>query len=392
MSKVCSIFSQMLQLISRAGFDAAVRRHQAERHARGFTSWGQFVAMLFCQLGGAKSLREICGGLAASEGKLRHLGLPEAPPRSTLAYANEHRPWQLYEDVFQQVLSQCQGLAATQSGGQRRFRFHHKLISMDATVIDLCASVFDWARFRRTKGAVKLHLLLDHDGFLPCYAVITEGKQHEVRVAQQLHYEPGTLLVMDRGYNDYTWFADLNRQGVYFVTRMKDNADYIVVEDRELPRRKGLLRDQVICLYQQARDGQECYFRRVEFYDEEQDRVLVFLTNHLTLAAATVAAVYKQRWQIELFFKALKQSLRVKTFVGTSANALKTQIWAALIAMLLIKYLQLKATFGWSLSNLVALLRQQLFVYRDLWVWIDHPFQAPSPIESVPEQLALGLR
>ena len=392
MSKVCSIFSQMLQLISRTGFDVAVRRHQAERHARGFTSWGQFVAMLFCQLGGAKSLREICGGLAASEGKLRHLGLPEAPPRSTLAYANEHRPWQLYEDVFQQVLSQCQGLAATRSGGQRKFRFKNKLISMDATVIDLCATVFDWALYRRTKGAVKLHLMLDHDGFLPCYAVITEGKQHEVRVAQQLHYEPGTLLVMDRGYNDYAWFADLTRQGVYFVTRMKDNADYIVVEDRELPHRKGLLRDQVICFYKQARDGQEGYFRRVEFYDEEQDRVLVFLTNHLTLAAATVATVYKQRWQIELFFKALKQSLRVKTFVGTSANALKTQIWAALIAMLLIKYLQLKATFGWSLSNLVALLRQQLFVYRDLWVWIDHPFQAPPTIESTPEQLALGLR
>jgi hypothetical protein len=382
----------MLQLISRAGFDAAVRRHQAERHARGFTSWGQFVAMLFCQLGGAKSLREICGGLAASEGKLRHLGLPEAPPRSTLAYANEHRPWQLYEDVFQQVLRQCQGLAATRSGGQRRFRFKHKLISMDATVIDLCATVFDWALYRRTKGAVKLHLMLDHDGFLPCYAVITEGKQHEVRVAQQWQYEPGTLLVMDRGYNDYQWFSDLTRQGVYFVTRMKDNADYIVVEDRKLPHRQGLLRDQVICFYKQARDGQEGYFRRVEFYDEEQDRVLVFLTNHLTLAAATVAAVYKQRWQIELFFKALKQSLRVKTFVGTSANALKTQLWAALIAMLLIKYLQLKATFGWSLSNLVALLRQQLFVYRDLWVWIDHPFQAPPPIELGPEQLALGLR
>jgi len=392
LSKVCSIFSQMLQLISRAGFDGAVRRHRAERHARGFTSWGQFVAMLFCQPGGAKSLREICGGLAASEGKLRHLGLPEAPPRSTLAYANEHRPWQLYEDVFQQVLRQCQGLAATRSGSQRKFRFKNKLISMDATVIDLCATVFDWALYRRTKGAVKLHLMLDHDGFLPCYAVITEGKQHEVRVAQQWQYEPGTLLVMDRGYNDYTWFSDLTRQGVYFVTRMKDNADYIVVEDRELPHRKGLVRDQVICFYKQARDGKEGYFRRVEFYDDEQDRVLVFLTNHLTLAAATVAAVYKQRWQIELFFKALKQSLRVKTFVGTSANALRTQIWAALIAMLLIKYLQLKATFGWSLSNLVALLRQQLFVYRDLWVWIDHPFQAPPPIESGPEQLALGLR
>jgi hypothetical protein len=389
LSKVCSIFSQMLQLISRSGFEAAVRKHQAERHARGFSSWGQFVAMLFCQLGAAKSLREICGGLAASEGKLRHLGLPQAPPRSTLAYANEHRPWQLYEDLFHQVLAECRAVAAHPSSSRRKFRFKHKLISVDATVIDLCASVFDWARFRRTKGAVKLHLLLDHDGFLPCYAVITEGKQHEVRVARQLSYEPGTLLVMDRGYNDYAWFADLTRQGVYFVTRLKDNADYLVLEDRELPHRRGVMRDQVICFSQQARDGQECYFRRIEFYDEEQDRVLVFVTNHLTLAAATVAEVYKQRWQIELFFKALKQSLRIKTFVGTSANALKTQIWAALVAMLLIKCLQLKATFGWSLSNLVALLRQQLFVYRDLWVWIDHPFQAPEPSESLPEQLAM---
>lgn len=390
MSKVCSIFSQMLQLISRTAFDAAVRKHQAERHARGFSSWGQFVAMLFCQLAGAKSLREICGGLAASEGKLRHLGLPQAPPRSTLAYANEHRPWQLYEEVFHQVLGQCRVVAAHPFGQRCKFRFKHKLLSMDASVIDLCASVFDWARFRRTKGAVKLHLLLDHDGFLPCYAVVTEGKQHEVRVARQWSYEPGTLLVMDRGYHDYAWFAELTQQGVYFVTRLKDNADYIVVEDRELPQRRGLLRDQVICLYQQARDGQECYFRRVEFYDKEQDRVLVFVTNHLKLAAATVAEVYKQRWQIELFFKALKQSLRIKTFVGTSANALKTQIWAALIAMLLIKYLQLKATFGWSLSNLVALLRQQLFVYRDLWLWIDHPFQAPESPEALPQQLAMA--
>ena len=389
MSKVCSIFSQMLQLISRTGFDAAVRKHKAERHARGFSSWGQFVAMLFCQLASAKSLREICFGLAASEGKLRHLGLPQAPARATLAYANEHRPWQLYEDVFHQVLAECRAVAAHQSSGRRKFRFKHKLISLDATVSDLCASMFDWAHFRRTKGAVKLHLLLDHDGFLPCYAVITAGKQHEVGVARQLSYQAGTLLVMDRGYNDYAWFADLTRQGVYFVTRLKDNADYIVLEDRELPRRRGVISDQVICFYQQARGGQESYFRRIEFYDEEQDRVLVFVTNHQTLAAATVAEVYKQRWAIELFFKALKQSLRIKTFVGTSSNALKTQIWAALIAMLLIKYLQLKATFGWWLSNLVALLRQQLFVYRDLWVWIDHPFQAPEPPESLPAQLAM---
>jgi hypothetical protein len=333
LNRVCSIFSQILQLISRPGSEMAVRKHKAERHARGFSSWGQFVAMLFCQLGGAKSLREITGGLAASEGKLRHLGLPQAPARSTLAYANEHRPWQLYQDVFQQLLGQCQALAASPSGKSRKFRFKNKLISMDATVIDLCATVFDWALYRRTKGAVKLHLLLDHQGHLPCYAVITEGKQHEIRVARQLHYEAGTLLAIDRGYIDYEWFADLTEQGVFFVTRMKDNADYVVIEDRELPRRKGLLRDQVICFTKQAGTGRECFFRRIEFYDEEQRQVVGQEHQH--------------------------------------------------------PILQLKATFGWSLSNLVALLRQQLFVYRDLWVWIDHPFQAPELPESQAEQLAM---
>ena len=391
MTRVCSIFSQILQLISRLDFESAVRKHKAERHARGFSSWGQFVAMLFCQLGHAQSLREICGGLAASEGKLRHLGLPQAPSRSTLAYANEHRPWQLYQAVFYQLLDKCHIVAASRSEKRRKFRFKNKLMSLDATVIDLCASVFDWAQFRRTKGAVKLHLLLDHDGHLPSFAVITEGKQHEIRVARQMRFRPGTILAIDRGYVDYDWLAGLTKDGVYFVTRLKDNADYAVIEEREIPHRRGVLRDQVIFFYKLAQAGEECFFRRVEYYDQEQDRVLVFLTNHLTLSPATIAAVYKERWAIELFFKALKQNLRVKTFVGTSANALQTQIWAALIAMLLIKYLQLKSAFSWSLSNLVALLRQQLFVYRDLWLWIDDPFQPPPLVTRPLQQLELGL-
>jgi hypothetical protein len=379
-------------LIPRLEFESAVRKYSAERHARGFSSWGQFVAMLFCQLGHAKSLREICGGLAASEGKLRHLGLPAAPARSTLAYANEHRPWELYQEVFDQLLEKCQVLAARQAGTKKRkFRFKNPLLSLDATVIDLCATMFDWAKFRLTKGAVKLHLLLEHDGYLPSFAVITEGKQHEVRVARQMQFTPGAILVFDRGYTDYDWFVSLTAQGVHFVTRMKENADYGVVEERALSHRQGVRRDQTIFFYKLAQAGVDAFFRRVEFYDEKQDRVLVFLTNHLGLSAATIAAVYKERWKIELFFKSLKQLLRVKTFVGTSANALKTQIWAALIAMLLVKYLQLRSTFGWSLSNLVALLRQQLFVYRDLWVWMDDPFQPPPIPATPPEQLALQL-
>jgi hypothetical protein len=380
-----------LQLIPRLEFESAARRHQAERHARGFTCWGQFVAMLFCHLGNAKSLREICGGLAASEGKLRHLGLPGAPPRSTLAYANEHRPWQVYQTVFHQLLEKCQTLAARRPDPQRKFRFKNKLMSLDATVIDLCASVFDWAQFRRTKGAVKLHLLLDHQGHLPAFAVLTEGKKHEIQVAREIDFTRGTTLVIDRGYTDYEWFAKLTQRAVHFVTRLKENANYGVVERRALPHRRRVRRDEVIFFFKLAQAGVECFFRRIEFYDEEQDRVLVFLTNNLGWSPATIAALYKQRWQIELFFKALKQNLRVKTFVGTSANALQIQIWTALIAMLLIKYLQLRATFGWSLSNLVALLRQQLFVYRDLWTWLNAPFQPPPAPVSLPQQLQLAL-
>src|SRR2546422_3972149 len=211
-----SMFSQLLKLFPRTEFQALVKRTHAERHARGFTCWGQFVAMLFCQLGRAHSLREICGGLRSAEGKLSHLGIT-APSRSTLAYANEHRPWQLYRAVFQELLGRCQGLAH----GRKKFRFKNQLVSLDSSVIDLCATLFDWAKFRRTKGAVKLHLLLDHDGYLPSVAVITEGKRHDIRVARQLRFEAGTILVMDRGYVDYSWFGQLTTQEVFFVTRLK---------------------------------------------------------------------------------------------------------------------------------------------------------------------------
>jgi hypothetical protein len=357
MKRVGSIFSQILQLIPRDKFEAAVEKHQAERHARGFSSWGQLVAMLFCQLAQAKSLREITEGLQASEGKLRHLGLPEAPARSTLAYANSHRPWQLFETVFQSLLADCQKRLGVAKAGAK-LGLPGKLLSLDATVIDLCAAVFDWAQFRTTKGAVKLHLLLDHDGYLPSYAVITEGKVHEIQVARQLKLQRGTVLVFDRGYSDYAWFQHLTEEGVHFVTRLKDNATYLVVERR--PRSgEGVLADEIIVLEKQARSNVDTapFLRRVRYLEEATQRELVFLTNHLELPASTIAAVYKERWQIELLFKALKQNLRVKTFVGTTANALKTQIWTALMALLAVKFLQLQAQFPWSLSRLIALLR-----------------------------------
>lgn len=390
MKRVCSIFSQILQLISRDSFETAVREHQAERHARGFSSWGQMVAMLFCQLAQAKSLREITEGLQASEGKLKHLGLPEAPARSTLAYANSHRPWGLFETVFHQLLGHCQKRLGVAKAGAR-LGLPGKLLSLDATVIDLCAAVFDWAKFRTTKGAVKLHLLLDHDGYLPCYAVVTEGNVHEIQVARKLKLQPGTMLVFDRGYTDYDWFRSLTEEGVHFVTRLKDNASYFVVEQRKAIA-EGVRADEIIMLEKWATSETAPFLRRVLYWDEENQRELAFLTNHVDLPAVTVAAVYKERWQIELLFKALKQNLRVKTFVGTTANALKTQIWTALIALLAVKFLQLQAQFPWSLSRLIALLRQQLFVYRDLWRWLETPFEPPLELtaEDSP-QLPLSL-
>ena len=386
MNRFCSMFSQLLKLFPRTEFQALVKRTYAERHARGFTCWGQFVAMLFCQLGRAHSLREICGGLASCEGKLSHLGIT-APSRSTLAYANAHRPWQLYQAVFEDLLARCRTLAH----GRKKFRFKNKLVSLDSTVIDLCATLFDWAKFRRTKGAVKLHLLLDHDGYLPSVAVITEGKRHDIRVARRLRFEPGTIVVMDRGYVDYAWFGRLTDDEVFFVTRLKDNAVYEVVETRPVPERSQVQRDEVIRLTG-GDAATECphWLRRVEVYDPETDATLVFLTNHLRFGATTIAAIYKDRWQIELFFKALKQNLKVKTFVGTSANALKVQMWTALIAMLLLRYLQLRSRFAWSLSNLVALLRMNLFTHRDLWAWVDAPYTAPPPIDA-PQQEVLAL-
>lgn len=385
MTRFCSIFNQLLQLFPRVDFQKAVIDTQAERHARGFTCWGQFVAMIFCQLGKAQSLREIVGGLASCEGRLAHLGIT-APSRSTLGYANAHRPWQLYQRVFYQLLARCQAIAPS-----KKFRFKNKLLSLDATIIDLCAEMFPWATFRRTKGAVKLHFTLDHDGYLPTVLTITEGKRRETPIARQQQFAPGTILVVDRGYLNLYWFAELTAAGVYFVTRLRTTARYRVVTRRRVPQHRGIVVDQDIRF--RGSHSQHSYpdsLRRVVLRTPDGDR-LEFLTNHLTLGASTVARIYQDRWQIELFFKALKQNLRVKTFVGTSANALHIQIWTALIALLLLKYLQLKARFGWSLSNLVALLRMNLFVYRDLWTWLDEPFAAPPvPPDAIQSALAFG--
>jgi hypothetical protein len=381
-----SLFAQILQVVPRVSFLRLVYECGAERHAKGFSSWDQCVAMLFCQLAQAKSLREISDGLAVTCGKLSHLGLRAAPAKSTLSYANAHRPWQLYQNTFFHLRDFCRNESP---GKKRKFRFKNKLLSLDSTTIDLCLSLFPWADFRQTKGAIKLHMLLDHDGYLPDFAVITDGKTPDVSIARYFTLPAGSIVAVDRGYYDFELFARWNNSGVFFVTRLKGNAAYEVVENRPLPQRSNVLADQLIRFTGPKTSLKyPDLLRRVVVWDEKNHREIELLTNHLSFGATTIGKIYRDRWEIELFFKVLKQHLKIKTFVGSSPNALKTQIWTALIALLLLKYLQFRSKCNLPLCRLVALLRLNLFSYRNLWDWLDNPFETPPELPNPQLEMA----
>jgi hypothetical protein len=372
MVKTASIFSQLLRFFPNIEFARIVKKHGAEKSAKGFTSWSQFVSMLFCQLAGAESLREICTGLSCCLGKLRHLGVSVAPNKSTLSYANKHRPAAMFEELFMNTLARFRSLGEL-GPGRHKFRFKNKLYSMDATVISLCLSMFPWAKYRTAKGGVKAHVLISHDDYMPSFVHISDAKKADVKAARLLHLKPGSIVAMDRAYNDYGMFSRWTDAGVFFVTRLKSNAVYEVVEERTVPQGRNILQDRVIRLSGNA--GKNCahLLRVVTVWDQEKDHYIDLFTNHLDFGATTISAIYKDRWQIELFFKALKQNLKVKTFVGTSENALRIQIWTALIALLLIKWMKHQSRAGWCLSLMAAALRWNLFVYRDLREWLDDP-------------------
>jgi len=346
--------------------------------------------MLFLQLGHLTSLREIVDGMKGLGGKLSHLRLPSAPKRSTLSYANTHRPWEIYRDLFYTMLGRLQ----SDLKDPRRFRFKNKLLSMDATVMDLCLSLFPWAQFRQTKGAVKVHLLLDHDGYFPVFAHITDGKTCDSRVcrnqiAMSEHLPEGRILVFDRAYIDFALFRTLLDRGVFFVTRLKKGMRWYVRKRNIAPRQGNIIRDDEIEFYSDTAKvlGQH-RLRLVEWEDPQTGDRYQFLTNHLAFGATTIARIYKDRWQIETFFKTLKQNLKIKTFVGTSENALKTQIWTALITVLLLLWMKKRAAWAWSLSNLVAFLRLNLLTHRDLLQWLDDPIKAAP--EGPEEQLYIA--
>jgi DDE family transposase/uncharacterized protein DUF4372 len=389
MVRVASLFSQLLQQIPRDVFQGQVEKHRSERYAKGFSSWTHLVAMLFSQLAHADSLREICNGLACCEGKLVHLGVNAAPCRSTLSYANNHRPAAMFEGLFWKTLGRFR--QHQMLGRHRAFRFKNRLLSLDSTILSLCLSLFPWAQYRQTKGGVKLHILLSHQDYMPEFALLTEARQHDIRPARQISLPKGSIVVMDRGYTDFTLFGKWCQEGVFWVTRMKDGTLYKVEETRTLPQDRPILADEIVVLCG-AEAEKKCAerLRRIVVWDAEQKREIVILTNHLEFGATTLANIYRQRWQIELFFKALKQNLKIKSFVGTSENALRIQIWTALLALLLLKWLHFLSSASWSLSNLAALLRLNLFTYRDLKEWLAKPLETP-PLLPPPEQLALPL-
>lgn len=377
-----NLFSQIISKLDRSKFSKLVKEKGTDKHQKGYNSWTHLVSMLFCQFAKGQSVRDISNGLRSATGNLNHLGIEKAPSKSTVSYQNKHRNWELFKDYYY-VLLQSLG---QQAGLKRvKFRIKSKIFLLDATIISLCLSLFDWAQYKTAKGAVKMHTLLDYDGNLPAYVNITNGKTADNKGAYNIPLLKGSVIVADRFYNDFSLLNIWDSSGVYFVIRHKENLQYVVVKENELPenRHPNLLKDEIIELKNE--NSKEKYpkkLRRVVVWDEQNQQTIEIITNQMTWAANTIAELYKSRWQVEIFFREIKQLLHIKTFIGTTENAVMIQIWTALITILILKSLKAMAKYSWHLSNLVAFIRINLFVKIDLQLWLDKPFQeanAPPP-------------
>lgn len=384
-----TLLAQIFQQINRSTFDKLVNTHQANKHCKGNDAWLHFVAMMYCQFAKANSLNEVCNGLRSATGDLNHLGVTKPMCRSSLAYNNQHRDWKLFQAMYFKLYDQFE----PQLRASRKLLPKRKIYLLDSTTIDLCLKVFDWAMFRKKKGAIKLHTVLDFDGCLPVFAELSDGKKHDVKVAQDIEFPKGSVVVADRAYVDFKWMKQLNDDGVFFVIRGKEN---IKLDLKERPLGPS---DQASTVIEVDWEGHltnpaslEKYplgLRMVQVWDEELGIYLELLTNNFTWTASTIAELYKRRWSIESFFKEIKTHLKIKSFIGTSMNAVLIQIWTALITILLLKALQKQAKHQWHLSNLVSFIRLNLFVKIDLKKWLDKPFLEEQEIENESLQISL---
>ncbi len=357
-----TVFSQLIKIIPRTQFQAFVFKYGGDARVRSLDCWTWFGALLFGQMTGHDSIRAIERVFAHQDGEAQRLGFGPVR-RSTLADANRTRPVEILEELYSYCLARAQAVAPKKSG----FRFHGQVLALDSTTIELCLALSPWAVFRKAKGAVKLHTAIDIAGNLPQFAVITDGKHHDLRtVRENVAFEPGATVVFDKAYIDYAWLNDLDEGGVWFVTRMKSNCQFNIRECREQNRTRGLRADQTIRLTSQKGREYKGKLRRVSYRDPDTGKWLVFLTNRFDLSAKTICDLYKARWQVELFFKAMKQHLRIKKFLGTSAQSVKAQILVALIAYLLVHILKYSMKSDISMPDAMAAIGTLLLLKEPL--------------------------
>ena len=374
-----TLFSQIISKLDSYKFKSLVKQHQTDKHQKGFNSWSHLVSMLFFQFANSQSVRDISNGLGSATANLNHLGVLKAPSTSTLSYQNKNRSWELFRDYYYMLLKSL----GQQSYTKRvNLKIKSNIFLLDATTISLCLSLFDWATYRTNKGAIKMHPLLDYDGHLPAYVTITDGKTADNKGAYDIPLLAGSVSVADRFYNDFSLLNVWDSNKVFFVIRHKDNFIFKTIKELELPKTKHqhLLKDEIIEL--KGNKTKEKYpkrLRRVALWDDNNQQTIELITNNTKWSANTIGELYKARWEVEIFFRDIKQQLHIKSFVGTSENAVMIQIWTALITILILKAVKAQAKYSWYLSNLVAFIRLNLFVKVDLQMWLDNPFQKAEP-------------
>ncbi len=350
-----TILQQLTSFFPRHDFEKLAKIHHQGQKFRSFNRWSQFLAMTIAQVSGLKSLRDITENIKFQGKRLYHLGMRQTT-RATLARVNEKQPHELYQAMFYKMLGRCSAVAPKHS-----FKFKGKIYLLDTTTIDLCLSVFSWAKFRRAKGAIKLHVGLDVDGYLPAFMDMTNGKCHEITWARTLNLQPGSCVVFDRGFTDYNWYQLLTKKKITFVTRLKKNAKPYFPKRRAGRKSSNIVDDKTVKL-----PNVDIPLRIVSYKDPETGKQYDYLTNAMDLKAITIANLYKERWKIEQFFRWIKQNLKIKTFLGTSVNAVLTQVWIALCVYLLLSFMKYKAKLGITISQILRLLHLNLFAKRSL--------------------------
>lgn len=358
-----TIFNQLLSFLPKYRFNQFVGQHKGDRYVKKLTTWNQLIALLYAQATGKKSLRDIETGLKVHAGQWYHLGVGSVA-KSSLSYANNHRSYEIFEKLFYALLDRCRDISS-----ERRFKFDNPLYSFDSTTIRLCLSVFNWAKYTKEKGALKIHTLLNNRTTIPELLNISDGKKGDLTAIKEmdLNLKKGSILVFDRAYIDYQWWNKLDEEDIFFVSRTKSNQNIFVLGQHNPQLEKNIISDEIIIFGDF--EGMKKYdkkLRRVKYWDEEQKKEYSYLTNNFELSAKQIADIYKDRWQIELFFKWIKQNLKIKTFLGTSQNAVMTQIWVAMIYYLLVAYIKFQTKFTKSLLELTRMIKETLMMRRNL--------------------------